>query len=85
MSYNFELLSESEKDHICGLNRRNDYCLTPNILKALSVKHKNARVVKDEHTMALVEYRLTDINFHTECSMMVAGDYAAIDAVIRNW
>ena len=78
-------LSERELDRIHRINRKNGYGLTPDQLAALTRRHKKARKSGDTHTMELVEYRLTDINFHHECGMMARGEYAELEKEIQAW
>lgn len=35
--------------------------------------------------MELIEYRLSDVNFHQECGYLIAGQYDKIDEIMRNW
>ncbi len=83
--YDYDILSESDKNKMRKLNAQNQYCLTANVLKTLRNRHEKAQSEGDTYTMALIEYRLTDINFHTECSHMARCEYAEIDEIIKNW
>ena len=68
-------MTVTDANRIHMLNWRNDYGLTPKELNRLIKQHKLARVVGDSRTMSMIEYRLTDINFHMECSLLIAGKY----------
>lgn len=57
------------------LNSHNGYGLTSKQLNRLIQQHKMARAVGDIRTMSMIEYRLTDINYHTECRLLSAGKY----------
>ncbi len=35
--------------------------------------------------VGLIEYRLTDINFHTEASLLHAGEYEKVIEIIKTW
>ncbi len=80
-----EMLTDREIDRIKRVNRRNQYCLTPDMLDTLFKRHERARKSGDAHTMELIEYRLSDVNFHQECGYLIAGQYDKIDEIIRNW
>lgn len=79
------MLTERECDRIRAVNRRNEYCLTPTLMQNLFHRHETARKKGDRHTMEAIEYRLTDINFHYECSLLSQGRYDKLDEVLRNW
>lgn len=70
-----EVLSDAECDRIKRLNAKNGYGLNKSTLERLIREHKKARTNNDIHGMALVEYRLTDINFHHECGLLSSGQY----------
>ncbi len=79
------MLTEKECDRVRAVNRRNGYCLTPVIMQSLFHRHEAARKKGDRHAMELIEYRLTDINFHYECSLLSQGRYDKLDEVLKNW
>ena len=54
-------------------------------LESLAKKHQNHRKIGDEYTCLLIEYRLTDINFHTEASLLHAGEYEKVIEIIKTW
>lgn len=68
-------LSEEEKDKQKNLNSKNDYGLSTVQLISLINKHKKARKQENFDVMASIEYRLTDINFHSECADICLGNY----------
>ena len=57
------------------LNKKNHYSISYKEIIRLAKRHCTARKKGDVRTMSKIEYRLTDINFHSECSMMASGDY----------
>ena len=59
------------------LNRNNDWGFSIKQLKRLGTMHRKAREAGDVRAMEKIEYRLTDCNFHSECSMLEQGDYEA--------
>ena len=79
------MLTEKEKRKINAINEKNAYGLSTSELKEINAKHKKARAEGDAHTMEAIEYRLTDINFHTECSLMARGEYDKVGEIIKNW
>ncbi len=79
------MLTDKEMDRVRAVNRRNEYCLTPTIMQSLFRRHEAARKKGDRHAMELIEYRLTDINFHYECGLLCQGRYDKLDEVLRNW
>lgn len=79
------MLSEKEMNRIKNLNSRNHYGLSCSMLKTLITKHKKARSESDLQTMEAIEYRLTDINFHSECSLLCRGNYEEAYNRLKNW
>ena len=69
------MLTLKEQDRIEGINIKNHYGITDSMLKTLITRHKKARANNDNHEMELIEYRLTDINFHSECGLLSKGKY----------
>jgi len=53
------------------LNASNGWGLSNEELEKLIRQHQEARRI-----METIEYRLTDINFHHECSLLSSGKYA---------
>ncbi|WP_443760848.1 hypothetical protein [Barnesiella intestinihominis] len=81
----FEDLKESDKDKIKNVNRRNRYGLSSKQLERLIKEHKKAMQLGDEYTCLLIEYRLCDINFHTEVDLLHAGEYEKVIEIIKTW
>ena len=75
----YEDLKEEDVNKMRNLNRKNHYCLSCKELESLAKKHQNHRKIGDEYTCLLIEYRLTDINFHTEASLLQRCRYSADD------
>lgn len=73
------MVTEKEINRIKALNRKNLYGLSLNELKVMCKRHKKARAQGDTHAMELIEWRLTDINFHHECGMLCQGLYDEIE------
>lgn len=68
-------LNEKDIKLVKKLNTINNYCLTDDQLSVLIADHHRARIAGDAYEMCLIEYRLTDINFHSECAMLAKGEY----------
>lgn len=73
------MVTEKEMNRIKALNRRNHYCLSLSELKTMCKRHKKVRTLGDTHAMELIEWRLTDINFHHECGLLSQGFYDEIE------
>lgn len=73
-------LTCAEYKRISDLNARNDWGLSHAQLSRLITKHERARILNDLRAMALLEDRLTDCNFHTECGLLIDGNYRAARA-----
>lgn len=76
-------LTEADKDKMRKVNQKNGYCLTYTELFTLCEKHEKAFSQKDYYTCSLIEYRLTDINFHSECGMLYTGQYDKLKQEIK--
>jgi hypothetical protein len=81
----FATLTMKDRDKISNLNQKHHYALSRNMFKTLITKHKNAREIKDQHTMDLIEYRLTQINFHYGCGLLCTGKYDEAYEFLKNW
>ncbi len=71
----FPGMTVGDANRINNLNRRNGYGLTRKELSRIIQKHKRARAAGDFRTMSMIEYRLTDVNYHIECGLLSAGKY----------
>ena len=74
-------LKESDKTRMRRLNAKNGYGLSLAMFRSLVKKHKTARAEGNYYAMALIEYRLTDINFHQEVGLLTEGLYDAAFAI----
>ena len=75
-------LKPEDKKRMQKLNIKHSYGLSIISLLRLTNQHKRARENKQWYTMKLVEYRLTDINFHDEVALLRRGKY---DMIINNY
>ena len=63
------------------LNEKNRWALSGKELEQMAAEHKAARQAGNEYECLLIEYRLDDMNFHTEARHLHAGEYGkALDA-----
>jgi HEAT repeat protein len=69
------MLSFQDKKRLDELNARNGYGLSKTALILLVKEHQRSRIQQNQHGMEAIEYRLTDCNFHAECSALKNGDY----------
>ena len=79
-------LFDEENEYEKEMNSKNKYGLSDNQIITLTRRHKRARKDEDYRTMAKIEYRLTDINFHWECGKMYVDKYVEIfDKLKGGW
>lgn len=81
----YDILSDSEKNAQNRLNIKNHYGISQSMIISLIKKHKKARGEFDLKTLAKIEYRLTDINFHSECAMLHNGNYTDAMQLVSQW
>ena len=62
----YDDLKEEDMDRMHELNHNNHWVLSSKQPERLSKEHRKAKKSGDEYTCLLIEYRLCDINFHTE-------------------
>ena len=74
----YEDLKEKNKNSMRDLNHRNRWGLSSSQLVCLTKEHRKARESGDEYTCLFLEYRLDDINFHTEAGLLHAGEYEKV-------
>ena len=70
-------MTYGDAEKMSRLNARNQWGITYDELRELGKKHANARKKDDIRAMEKIEYRLTDINFHKESSLLRRGEYDA--------
>lgn len=81
----YDILSDSERDAQNRLNIKNHYGISKSMLISLIKKHKKARDEFDIKTLAKIEYRLSDINFHSERTMLHNGNYTDAMQLVSQW
>ena len=74
-------LRESDKRRAVNLNRKNKYGLDSVQMMRLIKSHQKG----DTYKRALVEYRLTDINFHREVELLINGKYNELKEQVKEW
>lgn len=68
-------LRECDMDKMKALNAKSGYGLDYSQMMRLINEHKKARSAGYVYKCSLIEYRLTDINYHRETAMLHAGVY----------
>nr|DAH33560.1 MAG TPA: hypothetical protein [Caudoviricetes sp.] len=81
----YDDLKEEDVEKMRNLNSKNYYCLSCKEMEALTKKHQKHRKIGDEYTCLLIEYRLDDINFHTEAGLLHSGEYEKVIEMIKTW
>jgi len=81
---NDQFLTDEEKEKMKELNCKSEYCLSKGQMTALMRRHRTARRKEEYREMALIEYRLTDTNFHAFCGFLCNGDYKSARDVVRH-
>ena len=74
-------LRESDKRKAVNLNRKNGYGLDNVQMMRLINAHQKGYVYK----RALIEFRLTDINFHREVELLINGKYDELREQVKKW
>ena len=74
-------LRESDMCRAKNLNRKNGYGLDIKQMMRLISNHKKG----DAYKRALIEFRLTDINFHREVEMLINGKYDELKEEVKQW
>lgn len=81
----YDDLKEEDKDRVRNLNHKNFWGLSGKQLEQLAKKHQKAMQLGDEYTCLLIEYRLCDINYHTEVNLLCAGEYEKPLELAKMW
>ena len=81
----YDDLKEEDKDRMREANHRNRWGLSSKQLARLIKEHRNAKQSGDEYTCLLIEFRLCDINFHTEVDLLHAGQYEKVLEMAKKW
>lgn len=81
----YDDLKEEDKDRMRSLNQKNRWELSSKQLECLTKEHRKAKQSGDEYTCLLIEYRLCDINYHTEVDLLHAGEYKKVLEMVKTW
>lgn len=81
----YDDLKEEDKDRMRKLNHYNRWGLSNKQLARLTKEHRKAKLSGDEYTCLLIEYRLCDINFHTEVDLLHAGKHETVLKMAKTW
>lgn len=74
-------LRESDMRRAVNLNCKNKYGLDSVQMMRLINSYEKG----DAYKRALIEFRLTDINFHREVEMLKSGKYDALREQVKAW
>lgn len=74
-------LRESDMQRARNLNRKNGWGLTVDQMKRIISAYEKG----DNYKRALIEYRLTDINYHNEIELLQAGKFNELREQIKEW
>lgn len=71
-------LLESDMSKMRNINQRNKWAISYDELLKLTEQHRTG----NDYDRALIEYRLTDINFHSEVGLLVQSKYEELKNAI---
>lgn len=74
-------LRESDMQRARNLNRKNGYGLTADQMKRIISAYEKG----DDYKRALIEYRLTDINYHNEIELLKDGKFNELRELVKEW
>ena len=74
-------LRESDMQRAKSLNRKNGYGLTSTQMARLITAYEKG----DEYKRALIEFRLTDINYHNEVKLLQDGKFDELREQVKEW
>ncbi|NDV68633.1 hypothetical protein [Dysgonomonas sp. 25] len=72
-------LKDSDMTKMNNLNEKNKWAISKEEIIELTRKHK----IANEYDKALIEYRLTDINFHTYVGLLYHRKYEELEKLIE--
>lgn len=74
-------LRESDMQRARNLNHKNGWGLTADQMKRIISAYEKG----DNYKRALIEYRLTDVNFHTEVELLKNGKFNELKEQVKEW
>lgn len=78
-------LKESDMRRMAALNAKNEWGLYPDQMLRLIQNHQKAKEAGNAYKCALIEYRLTDINYHREMGLLQSGRYDELIKEVKQW
>lgn len=78
-------LREKDMARMRKLNALNNYGLDSIMMNDLIDTHQRYKKHGFHTSCALIEFRLTDINFHREVEMLKDGKYEELKAQVAKW
>lgn len=83
---NYPEMTIGDVKRIDRLNKKYGYGITKNALLQCVYRYRKAKERNDIRTMSMVEYRLTDINFHYEYGLIANGKFEeCIKSIKEHW
>lgn len=77
------VLTDKEREQVVQLNRRNWWGFSESMLMDLLRRYKKAYEAGDERSMAMMEERLTDANFHSYCALLEEKKFDEFKALVK--
>lgn len=74
-------LRESDIQRARNLNRKNGWGLTADQMKRIISAYEKG----DNYKRALIEYRLTDINYHNKIELLKYGKFNELREQVKEW
>ena len=78
-------LKECDMNRMRTLNAKNEYSLNCSQMLKIINDHKRAKEAGNNYKCELIEFRLTDINFHREVAKLNTGKYAELKEEAKQW
>lgn len=78
-------LKKSDMRRMATLNAKNEWGLYPDQMLRLIKNHQKAKEAGNSYKCALIEYRLTDINYHREMGLLQSGRYDELIKEVKQW
>ena len=78
-------LKDSDTRRMRDLNAKNEYGLSRTQIMKLINDYQKAKEAGNDYKCALIEYRLTDINFHSQVALLRVGKYDELREEVKQW
>lgn len=76
-------MTQKDYKQISALNAKYGWGFSKQMLMNLLRRYRKAYEAGDERSMAMMEERLTDANFHTECGLLADKDFEGFKRVVK--